>query len=158
MKWFEPHEIWRKSAQILDPEFRRICKIFGIFPRNFGLIKEKLNRMWRGDINDISYNRNKWCIFLTLVRIWNQRKRWLGSWHMSAIHYIIYSSSLQSCVRRWRKNNYGRWLPALFIMSLASQRLLCCGRIEKIIKWWQRLIDMKMFAIVCSIGSCYNAT
>ena len=39
--------------------------------------------MWKGNIYAISYNRNKWCIALILVRIWNQWKRWLVSWHMS---------------------------------------------------------------------------
>ena len=33
----------------------------------------------------ISYKRNKSCIFLILVRIWIQRKGWLGSWHMCGI-------------------------------------------------------------------------
>ena len=38
---------------------------------------------WKGDINAISYNRNKWCIFLILARFWNQRKRQLGSYYLS---------------------------------------------------------------------------
>ena len=53
------------------------------FFRNIGWIKAKLNQTWKRDIEAISYNRNKWCIFLVLVTILNQRKRWLGSWHMS---------------------------------------------------------------------------
>ena len=48
----------------------------------FGKVQNWIGRE-RGIIKAISYNRNNWCIFLILVRIWNQRKRWLGSWHMS---------------------------------------------------------------------------
>ena len=56
----------------------------GHFSQNFGLVKTELNRTRKADINAISCNRNKWCIFLILARIWNQRKRWLGSSHISA--------------------------------------------------------------------------
>ena len=66
------------------------------FSRNFGLLKKtELNRTWNGDIIAIIYNRNKWCISLILVRIWNQRKRWLGSWHMSACKQM---KAMQRCI------------------------------------------------------------
>ena len=83
MKWFEPHENRQNPTRILDPGFRRICRIFDIFRDFFVCYSTKLNRTWKGVINARSYNRNKWYIFLILVRIWNQRKRCLGSWQMS---------------------------------------------------------------------------
>ena len=36
--------------------------------------RTKLSHMWKFDINAISYDRNKWCIFFILLRILIQRK------------------------------------------------------------------------------------
>ena len=83
MKWFEPHKNRQKPARILDPGSAVFAGSLAFF-KNFGLIKDQIESDLKGDINAISYNRNKWYIFLILARISNQIKRWLGSWHMSA--------------------------------------------------------------------------
>ena len=80
----EPREKRQKPTRILDTGFCGICTILNIFSWNFGLLKDRIESdVWEG-INGRSYNRNKWYIFLILASIWNQRKRLLGSWHMSA--------------------------------------------------------------------------
>ena len=61
------------------------------FSQNFGLVKDNRIGCARGIyINAISTKRNKWCIFLIWVKIWNQRKRWLGSWHMSDYTFTVH--------------------------------------------------------------------
>ena len=67
------------------------------FLENLVWFRTDLNLLWQGDINAINYNRNKWRIFLILVRIWNQRKRWLRYWHMSGGGYWV----LKVCVWGW---------------------------------------------------------
>ena len=57
------------------------------FSENFGEAKDRIEVNVKGDIKPVSCNRNKCCIFLVLFRIRIQRKRWLGSWHMSAFEW-----------------------------------------------------------------------
>ena len=78
----------RVPQDLLDP-----CS----FSRNFGLVKDSIESGVKGNINAISYNRNKSCIFIILIRMRNQWKRWLGSWRMSAYRRRIYRLSPDRC-------------------------------------------------------------
>ena len=88
-----------KNTRILDPGFRRICRILSIFFRNFGLVKDRIESDVKEGHKHISHNRNNWCIFIILARIWNQRKSgWnpgtclvLSSITVRWLHYHAYS-------------------------------------------------------------------
>ena len=72
-----------KTHSDLGSRVQQDLQDLGHFSQNFGFVTARIESDVKGDINAISYSRNKWRIFLILVRIWNQRKRWLGSWYMS---------------------------------------------------------------------------
>ena len=95
---------WKWIKIILDSGSR----IFGILAGSF----EFFSKFWwgsgynwvvgKGDVgvDAISYNRNKWCTFLTLAVTWIRRKSCLGSWHMSAMWPLpTYFSGLQGLFR-----------------------------------------------------------
>ena len=86
MELFEPHESGQKAFGVSYPGFwdPGILAGFLAFSWNFGEIKNRIESEVKRKHNTIGYSRNSWCIFLSLVRISIQRKRWLRSWHMSA--------------------------------------------------------------------------
>ena len=128
-----PNKLAKKNTRILDPGFYRICRILGIFLEILVWWKTKLNRTWKGDINLISFNMNKLCISLILARIRNQRKRWLGSWHMSGhrsqFFFIFWvpASSQALTFMRWHlygtaPQSPGFSNPALKVNALKASR------------------------------------
>ena len=66
------------------------------FSRNLGEIKNRIKWEVIGAMSKNKGNRNNWCVFLIVIRIWIQRKGWLGSWHMSCCRRV--KSIFRSCL------------------------------------------------------------
>ena len=49
MELFQPYENWQKSLEILDPEFWDPDRIFGIFSRKFGKVRDRIESDVKGE-------------------------------------------------------------------------------------------------------------
>ena len=108
IKCFEPHENEQKLFWIMDPSDsgilagslpfltkfwqgngKRSWQDLCHFYRNFGKVMERIESDMKGVHNRNELQYDKWCVFLILVRIWIQIKRWLGSWNRSAHEHFF---------------------------------------------------------------------
>ena len=72
---------WKWEQTPLDPgsSVRESWQDLWHFSIYFGEVTNTIVSKMKGDINAIGYNKNNWCIFLTLIRIWIQQKGGYGT-------------------------------------------------------------------------------